>query len=213
MAYSTGTSANIIVGAAALFINDTKLNVDSNPLPEFVEGESFKDTLTALEGEWRNVGYTTNGLELSFEPDFGEVMVDQLLDVAKLYKQGMKVNLTTTFAEATLENLLVSIAAAQEDFLDDEAGTKSLNIKSGNLGDYPIERSLIAVGASTEPEATSDKVERVYVANRVLSIQNVSVSSKRDAPTEFAVTFRLLPNADSSYGKIVDRTYTPETSA
>jgi hypothetical protein len=51
-----------------------------------------------------------NGLELVFQPDFGEVQVDQLLDVAKLYKQGMQVNLNTAFAEATLENLLVAIA-------------------------------------------------------------------------------------------------------
>ena len=38
-----------------------------------------------------------------------------MLDAAKLYKQGMQVTLSTTFAEATLENLLYAIAASPND--------------------------------------------------------------------------------------------------
>ena len=54
-------------------------------------------------------------MELTITPDFGEVEVDQLLDAAKIYKQGMQVTLSTTFAEATLENLLFAIAASPGD--------------------------------------------------------------------------------------------------
>ena len=107
MAYSRGTSTNIIVGAAALFVADTTLTPAT--LENFDTEESFKDTLSD-ETDYTNVGYTMNGLEMQFQPDFGEVQVDQILDVAKLYKQGMQVNLATAFAEATLENLLLALA-------------------------------------------------------------------------------------------------------
>jgi hypothetical protein len=219
MAYTRGDSKQIIVGAAALFIADSPLEyisgtgasaiysftgAGSSSLPEFSANTSYKDTL-ADSADWSSVGYTMNGLELQFQPDFGEVQVDQLLDVAKLYKQGMQVSMVTGFAEATLDNLVTAIAAKGSD--TGFNGTR-LNISSGEIGDVPVERALVAVGpGSGDPLATGNAaVERIYVANRALSIENVSVSAKRDTPSMFEVTFRLLSASNGSYGKIVDRT-------
>jgi hypothetical protein len=201
--YTRGSSANIIVGAAALFTYETGTLTDTD-LPAYVDGTSYKTTLTN-DSDYRNVGYTTNGLDLEFQPDFGEVKVDQVLDVAKLYKQGMKVNLKTTFAEATLENLLFSLAAKDSD-LTTVAGNPTLNLSAGDIGECPVERGLVAIGPGTGDCAVGSELERIYVAYRALSIENVTVAAKRDAATEFAVSFRLLPNDSASYGKIVDRT-------
>jgi hypothetical protein len=85
------------------------------------------------------------------------------------------------------------------------ASSGYVDILSGELGDYPVERGLIAVGASINDSASNE--ERVYVAYRAVSIQNVTVSAKRDAATMFDVEFRLLPDAQGAYGKIIDRTY------
>ena len=204
MAYTRGTSNNIIVGAAALFTYEDGVLPEAGVLPGYSAGVSYKETLSAEEG-FRNVGYTGNGLELQFQPDFGEVRVDQVLDVAKLFKQGMKVNLNTTFAEATLENLLYAIAS-KDGNLTTVSGNPTLNLSAGDIGECPVERGLVAVGPGTGDCAASDQIERVYVAYRALSIDNVTVAAKRDAATEFAVSFRLLPNDAGSYGKIVDRT-------
>jgi hypothetical protein len=203
MAYTRGSSSNIIVGAAALFTYEegTLTNAD---LPTYVAGESFKDTLTD-DASFRNVGYTMNGLEIQFQPDFGEVQVDQVLDVAKLYKQGMQVNLNTTFAESTLENLLFSLAGKDAD-LTTVSGNPTLNLSAGDIGECPVERGLVAVGPGTGDCEIGSELERVYVAFRALSIENVTVSAKRDEATMFEVSFRLLPNDAGSYGKIVDRT-------
>jgi hypothetical protein len=222
MAYKRGSSANIIVGAAALFtykagpigqttagsITDAEAEVD---LPALVEDTTYRDTLEA-DANFKNVGYTMNGLEIVFQPDFGEVQVDQVLDVAKLYKQGMQVNLNTAFAESTMENLLLAIAGADDDITDAEdstgrfAGNKIMNMSAGDIGECPVERGLVAVGPGTGDCAAGDSIERIYVAYRALSIESVTVSAKRDEPTMFEVSFRLLPNDNASYGKIVDRT-------
>jgi hypothetical protein len=204
MAYTRGTSANIIVGAAALFTYEDG-ELSEADLPAFVDDVSFKDTLSD-DLSFRNVGYTMNGLEIEFQPDFGEVQVDQLLDVARLYKQGMQVNLNTAFAESTLENLLFAIAGKDSD-LSNVGGNPTLNLSAGDIGECPVERGMVAVGPGTGDCAIGSELERVYVAYRALSIENVTVSAKRDEPTMFEVSFRLLPNdATASYGKIVDRT-------
>jgi hypothetical protein len=258
MAYSRGKNSNIIVGAAALFVTPlgTANFSSTNAAPAFVAGKSYKDTLedgTVV----KNVGYTNNGIDITFNPTFGDVMVDQLLDVAKLYKSNMQVTLKTSFAEATLENLLLSLGqkgsvttstlvttvppTVNETVSFTFSGTntvsggvtytsgsvyattpgsqeKYIELLSGDLGDYPIERSIIAVGPGIGPNLTAaqpavpgsgynDNAERVYVAYRAVSISNVTVSAKRDAATTFDVEFRLLPDDTGSYGKIVDRTY------
>ena len=217
MAYSRGSSSNIIVGAAALFTHDAgPIGLDSagkitdtqaaTDLPVFTaSATSYKETVDA-DTAYTNVGYTSNGLELAFEPDFGEVAVDQLLDVARLFKQGMTVNLNTSFAEATLENLLVAIAADDTD-LSTAAGVSTLKMSAGDIGDVPLERGLVAVGPGSGSAATPK--ERIYVAYRALSIESVTVSAKRDEASMFEVSFRLLPNDDASYGRIVDRSLAP----
>jgi hypothetical protein len=203
MAYTRGDSTQIIVGAAALFTYEAGPLPEAGVLPGYTAGTSYKETLSTEEG-FRNVGYTMNGLELQFQPDFGEVAVDQVLDVAKLFKQGMQVNLNTTFAEATLENLLFALAG-KDDNLTTVSGNPTLNLSAGDIGECPVERGLVAVGPGTGDCADSDSIERIYVAYRALSIENVTVSAKRDEATMFEVSFRLLPNDNASYGKIVDR--------
>jgi hypothetical protein len=209
MAYTRGTSNNIIVGAAAFFVADTILTPATLEAP--VSTASMKTTLAA-DAEYTNVGYTMNGLELQFQPDFGEVQVDQVLDVAKLYKQGMQVTLATAFAEATLENLLLALAYSDSKL----AGTKTssagrvLDLSAGDIGDVALERGIVAVGPGSGNAAVAATTERVYSAYRALSIENVTVSAKRDEASMFEVTFRLLPDdSTASYGKIIDRTYAP----
>jgi hypothetical protein len=209
MAYTRGDSKNIIVGAASFFVADTTLDKDT--LPTFVTDESYRETLSADNSGFKNIGYTMNGLEIQFQPDFGEVQVDQLLDVAKLYKQGMQVNLNTAFAEATLENLLIALAYSDSK-LDGNKGSSNglvLDLSAGDLGECPVERGIVAVGPGTGDCEVGSALERVYAAYRALSIENVTVSAKRDEASMFEVSFRLLPDdSEGSYGKIVDRTIT-----
>ena len=235
MAYTRGTNSNIIVGAAALFVSKPNTGWTSTTLtnqPTFVSGSSYKDICQASPNVI-NVGYTSNGIDITFNPTFGDVMVDQLLDVAKLFKSGMTVTLKTSFAEATLENLLMSlgqrgavnnyttattvtgtvITLTPPSWLDGATSQgRYIDLTSGDLGDYPVERSLVAVGpgpqlAFATGAGTTDQSERIYIAYRVISISSVTVSAKRDAASMFDVEFRLLPDDTGAYGRIIDRTY------
>jgi hypothetical protein len=239
------SAKNIIVGASPLFIS-TKAGdaVDLDPTKgagkvAFGTG-SYTDTLNTAytsspsTAKFRNVGYTNNGLQITYNPTYGSVTVDQLLDTAKLFKESMEVMLATEMTEGTLENLLVvfgqpggsaavteasgynsneTLTTAEPTGPGSSGVPQVLGLAAGALLSAPVERQLIAVGPSPEYNITSyTRQERVYYARRVLSVQQSQFSLARNTPTTFPVTFRLLPSGDAAYsgqeyGKIIDRVY------
>ena len=233
MAQNTGNAKNILVGASPLFlsVNDSTTvgyvdNMEpgtarsgvptvSTKVPAFNANSSYIPTLNALDvnlaggtdaAAYRNVGYTNNGLQITYNPSYGSVTVDQLLDTAKLFKESMEVMIATEMAEGTLENILVVFGQSRSTL-----SGSTLGIEAGALGAAPTERQLIAVGQA--PTVSSPNSERVYYARRVLSVQQSQFSLARNNASTFPVTFRLLPSGDSAYagqeyGKIIDRTWT-----
>jgi hypothetical protein len=189
------------------------------PVVGYVAGESYITTLNTVDVDnattsaatgaaYRNVGYTNNGLQITYNPSYGSVTVDQLLDSAKLFKETMEVMIATEFAEGTLENVLGVFGQSAATLT--ESG-KKLGLAAGALGEAPVERQLVAVGQAPTTAASS-KTERVYYARRVLSVQQSQFSLARNAASTFPVTFRLLPSgasadAGAEYGTIVDRTW------
>ncbi len=185
----------------------------------YVAGESYIKTLNAVEIDnttssattgagYRNVGFTNNGLQITYNPSYGSVTVDQLLDTAKLFKETMEVMIATEMAEGTLENVLAVFGQSQATLT--ESG-KKLGLAAGALGEAPVERQLVAIGQAPTTAASS-QTERVYYARRVLSVQQSQFSLARNAASTFPVTFRLLPSgasadAGAEYGTIVDRTW------
>ena len=238
MAQNTGNAKNILVGASPLFVSN--LDVTSSGYVEnaepgttaagaFVSGQSYTTTLNAITPAntfaYRNVGFTNNGLQITYNPTYDSVTVDQLLDTAKLFKSAMEVMIATEMSEGTLENVLVVFGQSDDPtsntisntntIVEDSgfaSGTvntkKTLGLAAGALGIAPTERQLVAVGQAPTSNATG--TERVYYARRVLSVQQSQFSLARSTPTTFPVTFRLLPTAMSGYegqeyGKIIDR--------
>ena len=235
MAQSVGNAKNILVGASPLFLSNVDIN-DSDYIanaeagvavasgattvgvPAFSPGASYATTLnnvnqTAGLFGYRNVGFTNNGLQITYNPTFDSVTVDQLLDTAKLFKSAMEVMIATEMSEGTLENI-VTVFGQNAASLGAVTGTSTttkqeLGLAAGSLGAAPTERQLIAIGQA--PTAGSTASERVYYARRVLSVQQSQHSLARTTATTFPVTFRLLPDANysgSEYGKIIDRVLT-----
>jgi hypothetical protein len=227
---------NILVGASPLYVS-----VKDSTDPSYVEnildsgsGVSFAPrtsaaTTLAASNLVRNVGFTNNGLQITYNPTYDSVTVDQLLDTDKLFKSAMEVMIATEMSEGTLANVLLVFGQGASTLTKDNVASTdayptkgatgaddkslTLGLEAGALGVQPTERQLFAVGqaptlakgASAEVAATT---ERVYYARRVLSVQQSQFSLARNTPTTFPVTFRLLPDANytgSEYGKIIDR--------
>jgi hypothetical protein len=235
MAQSVGNAKNILVGASPLFLSTVDVN-DADyianaeagvaiasgsgnvAIPAFATGVSYTTSLNNVNQEagkfgYRNVGFTYNGLQITYNPTYDSVTVDQLLDTAKLFKSAMEVMIATEMSEGTLENIVAvfgqSASSISDNGLTGQSNKKELGLEAGALGAAPTERQLIAVGQA--PTASATATERVYYARRVLSVQQSQFSLARTTPTTFPVTFRLLPDANysgSEYGKIIDRVLT-----
>ena len=214
---------NIIIGAAPLNIT-TKDSTDAayavvEPAAAQLNGGAA-GSITKANGDinesvwsagaaaYTNVGFTNNGLQITYNPTYGSVTVDQLLDTAKLFKESMEVMLATEMSEATLFNILTVFGQKSTSKSGTLSATQAevLSLAGGALLEAPTERQLLAVGAA--PTVASPNTERVYYARRVLSVQQSQFSLARNNPTTFPVTFRLLPDTNysgSEYGKIIDR--------
>lgn len=219
---------NVLVGAAQLFVS-TGSNADRPKTTIGSSGLNWGTQKAAgylnASSNWRDLGYTNTGLEISYEPGYGEVMVDQLLDAARLFKQTVKVMLKTELTEGTLENINLvfgqadpvltysgSTGASNATFTaatdaNASSANAKLNIAAGALGDAPVERSIVAVGqapanigtAATPVDASSAAKERVYIARRVVQVEVTSHGLKRDTATVFPVQFRCLPDDNDAY--------------
>lgn len=221
MAYQT---RNLINGAAALYFSaDSSDSAGWNgsvALPASVPTESMRDTLEASDA-WFSAGFTTEGIEVEYTPEFTDVEVDQLLDAAQIYKTRQSFSVRTTLAEATLENLQIVWAMPKEALVkysthttgfDGETlveGDQLLGIGGGSLGEYPVERSLAFIGNA--PRRPGYKTERIYHIRRVLQTEASSHGLRRGESTVFPVSFRCMPDPNhvgNDYGLIKNRVYT-----
>ena len=247
---------NVLVGAAQIFVSTGTGSNRPTTTPganDLAWGTAKSTSYLDGSSKWRDVGYTSTGLEVSYEPGYGEVMVDQLLDAARLFKQTIKVMLKTELSEGTLENVALVFGQADPvltysgntgtnnavfspatSTTPGAAGTATLNLAAGALGDAPVERSIVAVGNAPGNIGTegssyklsdgttsapglvdvsgTNKKERIYVARRVVQVEVTSHALKRDTATVFPVQFRCLPDDNDAYdgaeyGVIIDRVY------
>lgn len=221
MAYQT---RNLINGAAALYFSGLSSDdagwTGSVALPASVPTESMRDTLEKSD-DWFSAGFTTEGIEVEYTPEFTDVEVDQLLDAAQIYKTRQSFSVRTTLAEATLENLQIVWAmpkgalakyATHTTGFDGEdlaAGDEELGIAGGSLGEYPVERSLAFIGNA--PRKPGYRTERVYHIRRVLQTEASSHGLRRGESTVFPVSFRCMPDPNHvghDYGLIKNRVFT-----
>jgi len=198
---------NIIVGAANVWVAPADAD-DPTGDALYVKANSMGTVLAGVD-DWRNVGYTMDGVTVSYEPTFADVEVDQSLDSARTFKTSMRVTMATTLTEGTLENLAMAWGqadpAARVDAGDTTTGVQQeMDIEQGGLGEAPLERQLIAIGNGLE--GTLGYHERTYYVQRAIQTDTSTHSLRRAEATTFPVSFRILPGDDGApYGTITDR--------
>ena len=214
---------NIIIGAARIYISKLDstsaqwtdqyqdeldpFSVTPQPTGSYAAAANLASGKPLDPAKWSDVGFTSEGLEVMYEPTYGEVEVDQQLDVAKLFKSSQRVMLRTTLTEATLRNLMVVFGEKEANLKTYDGNADSrLDLSVGALNEEPTERQFVAVGNAPTTTGAADR-ERIYYARRVLSVESSSHSLRRNEATVFPVTFRLLgdPRYSDTYGRIVDR--------
>lgn len=204
---------NLIVGAGRIFMAPV-----DEPLPAFASGTRYKDTMAGPNSGWVDLGFTTDGVEVAYDPTYTDITVDQYKDAAKVFLDTETMSFGTTLQEATLENLAVAWGREQGADIEYAPDRKTFTIRPG--GDVACEYSLVVVGPApgTEvdcsPEGGSTVIDRVYQAYRVISVDGSTHTLARTDATGFPVSFRCLPHevptdvdtgaTESRYAQVID---------
>lgn len=190
------TAKNIIVGAARVFMSYGQ----GNNRPDLSNTGIFPWNVTATSGSqsgtlvaaaasqstpqfllgtssayWRDLGFTSTGVEVSYEPGYTDVTVDQLLDAARLFQQSLKITIKSELDEATFENMnivwgqpeyvvnqgpqynvnasaivnnLSSISSVATSGGQTASAAVQLNMFAGAVGNTPQERTLVLAGVA-----------------------------------------------------------------
>ncbi len=173
--------------------------------------QTASNATVAADNLFTNVGFTQEGIELSWEPNMVEIEVDQFGDAARTIQSKIKVMIKTTFAEVTLANLTVvwgytgsygttAATSATPGQVD------STHVNVGIHGATPEERQLRAVGPAAGNTAQA-AISRTFTATRAVSWETSAGSWQRNDNYKLPVNFRILPNqgfTGKEYGTMVD---------
>ncbi len=185
-----------------------------------ITGEANLSLSAQASTSFTNVGFTQEGIELSWEPNMVEIEVDQFGDAARTIQSKIKVMIKTSFAEVTLQNLSVvwgyTGSYGTTAHTDGVAGgglrtgatTGSGTLDVGIHGATPEERQLQAVGPASGSTAQTP-VDRTFTATRAVSWETSAGSWQRNDNYKLPVNFRILPNQANTgreYGTLVDLT-------
>lgn len=139
---------------------------------------------SAPGGTWVDVGGTQDGVKLTVAQEYSELEVDQVVDVPGRRLTKRDISVATNLAEPTLVNLGLAL----------NGGTQG---SGGTGGTAYLSYDPAMDGAATQPTykallfdgwAPNGKVRRVIV-RKVLSIESIESSYKKDEQTLFPVTF------------------------
>lgn len=200
------TRQNIIIGPGNLYTAAL-----GTALPTWTSGGANFDF--DASADWNTVGATMEGVEVGYQPEFGEVVVDQLKDAAKMFNQGVTFTFSTQLAEVTLMNLALAWGqdGSDGDILTTSTTTDTFNIAVPDDSPFEFKVAIVGEAPPSDPSGTGDDLlvrDRIYVAHRVISVEGSTHAMRRTDATTFPVSFRCLPDPAQSgneYGQIVDR--------
>ena len=168
---------NIIVGAATFYVGPS--GIELSKIGASASTDTLQDPTKVSSASWYHLGYTQNGVTMNIEPTYGEVVVDQLLDVARLFKSSQRVMVATSLTETTLENLYVAIGG-----------------KTGANGDFAASATASALVASADGAASaggrltaSVHLETGASANPVAAVLDINGGALGYTPIERSVAF------------------------
>jgi hypothetical protein len=166
------TTANLIEGPATVYKGTFGA---TEPLDAAIN-------LAPAASAWTDMGGTLDGVTLSINRDFKELMVDQVTDTVERRMTKRDVVLSTNLAEATLENL----ALLDNGSPPSTGGIfKAYDPTNTGAATQPTYVALIVDGYAPS------QLRRRIIARRVLNTSSIDVAYKKDDQTVYKAEWHL----------------------
>lgn len=175
---STVTRTNVLAGPGQLWYG-------VYPTATFPADTAVNLGVAASAG-WTDAGGTDGGLTVTTNQSFFDKRVDQIPDSLGKVMTERAVQVSTSLAEGTLENLALALNVDPAD-ITSGAGFKKLSLVPGQAAMIPDEFSVIVDGW-----APGTAKRRRALIRRVNSIENVESAYQKDGLWLIPVTFEAL---------------------
>lgn len=169
------TVTNIIAGPGILY----------NALFGATEPADSTVNTTPSASAWTDTGGTQDGVQITIDRDFLEMDVDQLVDMPgrRLTKRDTQVK--TNLAEPTMLNLALAMNGGT---ITASAAYQTYDPDDTVAATQPGYRALLFDGYAPQTAAAAT-MRRRFVVRKVLSIESIESSYKKDDMTLIPVTF------------------------
>lgn len=149
------------------------------------EPPDFNVNLTPPTSSWTDVGGTLNGITLSIDQSYTELMVDQLVDSIGRRLTKREFLVTTQLAEPTLQNLSMALnGSTQTSGATSAAGTYgTIEPLYATSATQPTYIALLIDGFSP------NSLRRRVIFRRMLSTAKVDTAMDKAKQTVFTVSF------------------------
>lgn len=164
---------NLVMGVGSLYVADFGA---TEPAPTELN-------TAPLDTDWRDVGYTQDGVTFTFVQEYEELTVDQIVDIPGSRLTRRTATIGTNLAEPTLENLNLALNGAGTITEGATAGDPDeweLNSDQGNVPNY---RAIMFDGFG--PNGNRRRV----IVRRALQTGDVEAAYAKDGQTVFSVEF------------------------
>ena len=190
------TVTNLIQGPGTLYVGARYANTSAYTTA--AEPADAAINTTPQASAWTDIGGTTDGVNAEHAQEWGELQVDQVLDVPDRRQTKRDFTIATNMAEATLENYAI---ATNESPPVTGAGFKTWEPTNGVAAFTPYYRALILDGYAPAG------FRRRVIARRMLSMDPVAFAYKKDGQTVFTTKWGgHYVSASIAPYKLVDQT-------
>ncbi len=194
-------SANVIVGYGFLYTAPA-----GQALP-VLTSQPTSSSWTAAG--FTEAGYTDDGVTITYTPTFKNIDVDESMSPVQIVLIGEKLEISVKLAEATLLNLVASIAGAT---LVEAAGVSTLSLGNPNNASTIGEIVLAFQGPAPTSLPGVNTLGRVMVVFRAKATAAVSYHAQRKDKVIYNVKWEAMAKSSLAAGQqlaqIIDFTQT-----
>lgn len=141
---------------------------------------------TPATGVWVDMGGTQEGVTLNIGQEFMELSVDQVIDRVESRRTSRSVTIGTSLAEPTLDNLQWALNGGT---LATGTGFRTYVPDTASGSTQPSYAAMIFDGWA--PMVANVAKRRRIICRKILNVEGIEVSYKKDAQTLFPVSLQL----------------------
>lgn len=176
------------------------------PTPYVTVGNIIAGPCTSFEVDGTPIGATTAGVTMERKVTFTDLEVDQIIGPIRMVPSKDVMTVTTTMAEATLQNLQIAFNLAAAPVVTAAATGVTANTQLDlGLIQSAIEHTLVFKGPCP---TTNGYSARTVTLNRCVNMGASKMAFEKGKETAYLVEFTCMPSltatAGSEFGTMVD---------